>query len=112
MLPHLGVGDDVREGGGGEGALPGVVEELSEDGDLLQLDAVLLLARVDVLDLREGVRADGAVEEVLEALPQHVRDRRAALAELLQRRDHVEHQPRAAHLDVAVLQRGHLFKYC
>ena len=56
------------------------------------------------------MRADGPVEEVLESLPQHVRDRRAALAELLQRRDHVEHQPRAAHLDVTVLQRGHLVK--
>ena len=70
----------------------------------------LFLSRVHVLDLREGVRADGPVEEVLESLPQHVRDRRAALAELLQRRDHVEHQPRAAHLDVTVLQRGHLVK--
>ena len=70
----------------------------------------LLLARIHVLHLREGVRADGPVEEVLEPLPQHVRDRRAALAELLQRRDHVQHQSRAAHLDVAVLQRGHLSK--
>ena len=70
----------------------------------------LFLSRVHVLNLREGGRADGPVEEVLESLPQHVRDRRAALAELLQRRDHVQHQSRAAHLDVAVLQRGHLSK--
>ena len=127
-ISHLRVGDDVRERGRRKWTLPGVVEKLGKDCHLLQLYAVLrrfslvakltlmqtvmfnylLLARVHVLHLREGVRADGPVEEVLEPLPQHVRDRRAALAELLQRRDHVEHEPRAAHLDVAFLQRGHL----
>ena len=70
--------------------------------------AYLFLLSEMIFHLQERFFGQFFLKEILKSLANDIRERCAALGELLQRRDDVQHETRVAHFYVSILERGQL----